>query len=212
MALKYQIIPVTPLQQNCTLLWCDQTGKGVLTDPGGEAKRLLAAIDHNKVLVERILLTHGHLDHVGAAAEMAKALKIPIHGPHEEDRFWLEMLPAQCAMFGFPQQPAFLPDVWLGEGDDIAVGELVLDVLRCPGHTPGHVVFHEKNNKLAIVGDVIFKGSVGRSDLPKGDGAALIRSIKQKLLPLGNEVHFIPGHGPISTMGAEKRHNPFLQQ
>lgn len=212
MALKYQVIPVTPLQQNCTLLWCDQTGKGVLTDPGGEAKRLLAAIDHNKVLVERILLTHGHIDHVGAAAEMAKALKIPIDGPHEADRFWLEMLPAQCTMFGFPQQPAFLPDVWLGEGDDIAVGELVLDVLHCPGHTPGHVVFHEKNNKLAIVGDVIFKGSIGRSDLPKGDGAVLICSIKQKLLPLGDEVRFIPGHGPISTMGAEKRHNPFLQQ
>ena len=211
MALKYRIIPVTPLQQNCTLLWCEETRQGVLSDPGGESRRILAVIEQHDVQVERILLTHGHFDHVGAAAEIAGTLKIPIVGPHEEDRFWLEMLPEQCGMFGFPPQPAFLPDFWLAEGEQIAVGQLLFNVLHCPGHTPGHVVFVEQAQKLAIVGDVLFKGSVGRSDLPRGDGATLLQSIKQKILPLGDEVRFIPGHGPMSTIGEEKRSNPFLR-
>ena len=208
--MKWRVIPVTHYEQNCSLISCEKSGKGALIDPGGEAPRLLQAAEEEGVEIEKILLTHGHLDHVGAARQIARQLGIPILGPHRADAFWLQMLPSQAQMFGFPELEAFEPDRWLEEGDQIEVGETTLAVLHCPGHTPGHVVFYSATDRIAFVGDVLFQGSVGRSDFPRGDHAVLIDSIKNKLLPLGDEITFVPGHGPNSTFGFERQHNPYL--
>lgn len=208
--MHYQVIPVTDFEQNSSLIWDEQTGQAALVDPGGEADVLLAAAQRVGVTIDRLLLTHGHLDHVGAAASLAKMLHVPIEGPHEADRYWFDQLPQQAAMFGFPPAEAFVPDRWLGDGDVINVGSLELKVIHCPGHTPGHVVFYHAPSRRAFVGDVLFRGAVGRSDFPGGDHAQLLDSIFNKLLVLGDDVQFVPGHGPESSFGRERRNNPFL--
>ena len=210
--LRAAIIPVTPFQQNCTLLWSDTTKKGAVIDPGGDLDRIREAIAQNGVTVEKILLTHGHIDHAGAAAALKDELGVAIEGPHEADRFLLDRLPETGRGYGLADVRAVTPNRWLKEGDQVTVADLTLNVLHCPGHSPGSVVFVAPEQKFAIVGDVLFNGSVGRTDLPGGDGAALIRSITEKLLPLGDDVAFICGHGPTSTIGAERRSNPFLQR
>ncbi|MCD1648484.1 MBL fold metallo-hydrolase [Marinobacter adhaerens] len=208
--MKYRIIPVTPFQQNCSLIWCEQTRKAAVVDPGGDLDRIRAAVDEEGVTVEKILLTHAHIDHAGGTAELSKALGIPVEGPHKEDHFWIVGLPQQAQMFGFPAPEVFTPDRWLEDGQQVTVGNQSLEVLHCPGHTPGHVVFYHKESSLALVGDVLFHGSIGRTDFPKGDHATLIRSIREKLFPLGDKVAFIPGHGPMSTFGQERATNPFV--
>jgi hydroxyacylglutathione hydrolase len=210
MSLDYRIIPVTPFEQNCSLIWCTETMKGALVDVGGDLDKLLAAAAKLGVTIEKLLLTHGHIDHAGGTGELAAQLKVPIEGPQEEERFWLDQLPAQSRMFGFPQAQECNPDRWLNEGDTVTVGKETLQVIHTPGHTPGHVVFFHAPSKLAIVGDVLFAGSIGRTDFPRGDHKTLINSIQKKLWPLGNEVEFIPGHGPMSTFGEERDSNPFV--
>jgi hydroxyacylglutathione hydrolase len=207
--MEFTILPVTPYQQNCSLVW-DEAGRAALIDPGGEPQRLLAEVAQRGLVLEKILLTHGHLDHVGAAAELRDALGIPIIGPQREETFWLDALPQQAELFGFPPTVAFTPDQWLEDGDTVEVGSLRFDVLHCPGHTPGHVVFFEPQSRIAFVGDVLFKGSIGRTDFPRGDHAALISAIREKLFPLGDDVRFVPGHGAMSTFGHERRDNPFV--
>ena len=207
--MEFTILPVTPYQQNCSLLW-DEAGRAALIDPGGEAERLLAEVARRDLKLQSILLTHGHLDHVGAAAELRDALGIPIIGPQREEQFWLDALPQQAELFGFPPAQAFTPDQWLADGDRIEVGSVRLDVLHCPGHTPGHVVFYQPEARLAFVGDVLFKGSIGRTDFPRGDHAALLAAIRGKLFPLGDDVRFVPGHGAMSSFGHERRENPFV--
>ena len=207
--MEFIILPVTPYQQNCSLLW-DEAGRAALIDPGGEAERLLAEVARRDLKLQSILLTHGHLDHVGAAAELRDALGIPIIGPQREEQFWLDALPQQAELFGFPPAQAFTPDQWLADGDRIEVGSVRLDVLHCPGHTPGHVVFYQPEARLAFVGDVLFKGSIGRTDFPRGDHAALLAAIRGKLFPLGDDVRFVPGHGAMSSFGHERRENPFV--
>ncbi|MBL6985659.1 MAG: MBL fold metallo-hydrolase [Methylobacter sp.] len=208
--MRFCIIPVTRYQQNCSLLICNQSNKAAIIDPGGDIALILKAIDREKVFPESILITHGHLDHIGATAELAALLSIPVIGPHREDQFLIDAIPTQCQTFRFPACDSFTPSRWLSQGDIVKVGEEVLDIFHCPGHTPGHVVFVHRNTKLAIVGDVLFKGSIGRTDLPKGDFATLINSIKINLWTLGEEFAFIPGHGPMSTFGKEMRSNPYL--
>lgn len=207
--MEFTILPVTPYQQNCSLAW-DATGRAALIDPGGEAERLLAEVAARGLTLEKILLTHGHLDHVGAAVELREALGIPIIGPQREEQFWLDILPQQAELFGFPPMLAFTPDRWLEDGDRVEVGSIRFDVLHCPGHTPGHVVFFQPETRLAFVGDVLFKGSIGRTDFPRGDHAALLAAIRNKLFPLGDDVRFVPGHGAMSTFGHERRENPFV--
>jgi hydroxyacylglutathione hydrolase len=204
------IIPVTPFQQNCTLLWCEKTKKAAVVDPGGDLDRVREAIAQSGVTVDKIILTHGHIDHAGGAAELREELGVQIEGPHRADEFLLQRLAEQGQAYGFEAR-AVTPDRWLDEGDTVTVGDLVLDVLHCPGHSPGSVVFVSKDQRFALVGDVLFQGSVGRVDLPGGDGKALIRSIKDKLLPLGDDITFICGHGPMSTIGQERQTNPYLQ-
>lgn len=208
--MKFVVIPVTPLQQNCTLLWCEETRAATLIDPGGDEERLLAAVAERGLKLVSLLLTHGHLDHVGAAGTLAARLNIPIEGPHRADEYWLAELPQQCAMWGFPPIEAFIPDRWLAHGDQVTVGNQTLEVLHCPGHTPGHVVFYHAGAKVAFVGDVLFQGSIGRTDFPGGSLDALLSSIRDRLWPLGDDVTFIPGHGPASTFGAERRSNPYV--
>lgn len=208
--MNYLVLPVTAYQQNCSLIWCEATRQAALVDPGGEADRLLGEAEQRGLQLTKVLLTHGHMDHVGAAAEIASRLGIPIEGPHRGDDYWLQALPQQCEMFGFPHTDAFTPDRWLADGDTVNVGEVLLEVLHCPGHTPGHVVFYHRDSKTAFVGDVLFAGSVGRTDFPGGDADALIHSIRQRLFPLGDDVAFIPGHGPDSTFGRERRMNPYV--
>ena len=204
------IIPVTPFQQNCTLLWCEKTKKAAVVDPGGDLERIRDAIAQSGASVEKIILTHGHIDHAGGAAELRDELGVPVEGPHEADDFLLQRLAEQGQAYGFEAR-AVTPDRWLNEGDTVSVGDLTLDVLHCPGHSPGSVVLVSPTQRFALVGDVLFQGSVGRTDLPGGDGKALIRSIKDKLLPLGDDIAFICGHGPMSTIGQERQTNPFLQ-
>lgn len=209
--MKYVTIPVTPFQQNCTLLWSAATGKGAVIDPGGDLDDVLDAAKRHGVRLEKILLTHGHLDHAGAVAELARRLGLPIEGPHRGDAFWLEGMAEQSRMFGLRTAGPVTPDRWLDDGDTVSVGGETLQVLHCPGHTPGHVVFFHPPSRLAIVGDVLFRGSIGRTDFPGGDHAALLRAIRDKLLPLGDDVTILPGHGPSSTLGLERRTNPFLR-
>jgi len=209
MSIKYQIIPVTPFEQNCSLLWCDETLRAAVVDPGGNIPRILDAVKKNGLSLEKILVTHGHIDHAGAVAELSERLSLPVEGPQREDKFWIDGMPQQSKMFGFPDVRAFTPDRWLEQGDCVRFGNIEMDVLHCPGHTPGHVVFFNAPGRLAIVGDVLFKGSVGRTDFPKGDFDALIASIHGRLWPLGNDVAFISGHGPMSTLGTERQSNPF---
>jgi hydroxyacylglutathione hydrolase len=207
--LKATIIPVTPLQQNCCLIWCTETMRGAFTDPGGDLDRLKAASQQQGVTVEKILLTHGHLDHCGQSGILSKELGVPIEGPHEADRFWIAKLDDDGRQWGMDAQ-TFEPDRWLENGDTVTVGKLVLDVYHCPGHTPGHVVFHHAPSKLAIVGDVLFQGSIGRTDFPMGNHQQLIDSITQRLWPLGGETAFVPGHGPMSTFAHERKTNGFV--
>ncbi|AWK41588.1 MULTISPECIES: MBL fold metallo-hydrolase [Photorhabdus] len=209
--MKYQIIPVTAFMQNCTLIWNEDSKEAAIVDPGGEAEKLIAEIERRGLKLTQILLTHGHFDHVGATAEVAKHFNAPVYGPQQEDAFWIEGLQAQSRMFGIEECPPFEPDRWLNEGDELRVGGVDLSVLHCPGHTPGHVVFVNHVDKLIYMGDVLFKGGVGRSDFPRGNHRQLINSIKDKLLPLGDDYEFIPGHGPMSTLGHERQTNPFLQ-
>lgn len=208
-ALQAAIVPVTPLQQNCTLLWCAATMKGALIDPGGDLDRLKAAAASRGVSIEKILLTHGHIDHCGAAGILAGELGVEIEGPHEADLFWIARLADDGRKYGIRGEP-FEPDRWLVNGDTVTVGELILDVYHCPGHTPGHVIFHHPGSKLAIVGDVLFRGSIGRTDFPLGNHQQLIDAITGRLWPLGDETVFVPGHGPMSDFGTERRTNPFV--
>lgn len=208
--MKFKVIPVTPFEQNCTLLWCEETMQGAVVDPGGDIDRILAGAKQLGVSIVKILLTHGHIDHAGGTTELVGRLNIPVEGPQEADSFWIDQLPHQGRMFGLGPAAAFTPDRWLEDGDTVSFGNVTLDVLFCPGHTPGHVVFFHAPSRLAIVGDVLFQGSIGRTDLPGGDHATLIKGIRSKLLPLGDDVAFIPGHGPMSTFGDERRHNPFV--
>lgn len=207
--LDARMIPVTPLQQNCTLLWCTETMRGAFVDPGGEPEKLSHYAKHFGVTIEKILITHGHIDHCGGAGEFAKELGVPIEGPHEADRFWISRLEDDGHKYGIRGKP-FEPDRWLVNGDQVTVGNLTLDVYHCPGHTPGHVVFHHPESKLAIVGDVLFQGSIGRTDFPMGNHQDLIDAITTKLWPLGDDTQFVPGHNNPSTFGHERRTNPFV--
>lgn len=210
--IEARILPVTPLQQNCTLIWDAQTRRAVVIDPGGDVDRILGAIDKLSLTVERILITHGHFDHCGGAAELALALAVPIEGPHKEDAFLIEGegMARQCRSFGLPPQEGFTPLRWLNDGDTVAIGGETLRVIHAPGHTPGHVIYYHAGAALAQVGDVLFAGSIGRTDFPRGDHNALIHSIREKLFPLGDEVRFIPGHGPVSSFGEERQNNPWV--
>ena len=207
--LRFAIIPVTPYQQNCSVLWCSRSKHAAIVDPGGELPRIEQALDDQGLVAERILITHGHLDHAGGAAALATRLGVPIEGPHTGDQFWIDMLPEQGRMMGFAGQ-SFTPQRWLEHGDTVHVGEICLEVLHCPGHTPGHVVFFQRQWRLAAVGDVLFAGSIGRTDFPGGDHETLLQAIRTRLWPLGDDVRFIPGHGPMSTLGEERRSNPFV--
>ena len=208
--MRLEAVPVTPFQQNCSVLWCEATRRAAVVDPGGELPRIMAVVERHGLTLEKILITPAHLDHAGGTAELARRTGVPIEGPHEGDLFWIEQMPAQAKMFGFPPAEAFTPDRWLQHGDRVTVGELGFEVLHCPGHTPGHVVFFQRAARYAIVGDVIFAGSIGRTDFPRGDHAQLLASIRERLFPLGDDVTFLPGHGPTSTFGEERRSNPFV--
>ena len=207
--LRAAIIPVTPLQQNCSLIWCTATNKGAFVDPGGDLPKLRDAVRQTGVTVEKILLTHGHIDHCGQAGMLAAELGVPIEGPHEADRFWIARLEDDGRQYGIEAR-SFEPDRWLDQGDEVTVGDLTLAVHHTPGHTPGHVVFHHVPSQLALVGDVLFAGSVGRTDFPLSDHQALLTSVQQRLWPMGDETVFIPGHGPASTFARERASNPFV--
>lgn len=208
--MRYQIVPVTPFEQNCTIFWCEKTRQAAVVDPGGDVERILRALEAEQLTLAKMLVTHGHIDHAGGVAALAARTGVSIEGPHLEDAFWIEGMARQSRMFGFPDVASFTPDRWLQDGDKVSFGEVELDVLHCPGHTPGHVVFFHAGDRLAQVGDVLFQGSIGRTDFPRGDHDTLIASIKNKLFALGDDVDFIPGHGPMSTLGEERRYNPFL--
>jgi hydroxyacylglutathione hydrolase len=209
-SMKCAIVPVTPLQQNCSILICEETNKAAVVDPGGEIEKIADALKQLGVELEKVFLTHGHLDHCSAADDVRQRYHVPIEGPQREDKFWIDQLPESCAQYGLPIVEGFEPDRWLEEGDTVEFGNQSLSVKHCPGHTPGHVVFYHEGVKLAIVGDVLFQGSIGRSDFPRGDFDTLIKSIREKLWPLGNDVTFLPGHGPTSTFGEERQSNSFV--
>jgi glyoxylase-like metal-dependent hydrolase (beta-lactamase superfamily II) len=208
--LKYLTVPVTAFSQNCSLVWCDQTMQAAVIDPGGDIDKILAAVKSQGLTLKEIWLTHAHIDHAGAAGTLARQLQLPIVGPHEGDQFWIDGLAQQGKMFGFPQAESFKPTRWLHDGDTVTIGNSSLTVRHCPGHTPGHVVFYSSEAKRAFVGDVLFAGSIGRTDFPQGDHDTLIASIQQRLWPMGNDTVFIPGHGPESTFGRERKSNPFV--
>lgn len=208
--IKAVVIPVTPFQQNTSLVWCLATRKAAFVDPGGEIPRLLQAAEKEGVAVEKILLTHGHLDHAGAAAGLAAHFGVPIEGPHRDEAWLLESLAEQGARYGLNDAQACTPDRWLEDGEEVTLGAARFQVIHCPGHTPGHVVFYQREAKFAFVGDVIFRGSIGRSDFPRGNFDDLVASIREKLFPLGDDVSFLPGHGDISTFGWERKTNPYV--
>ncbi|MBT4503188.1 MAG: MBL fold metallo-hydrolase [Gemmatimonadetes bacterium] len=208
--MEYEIIMVTPLMQNCTLLWDAESKKGATVDPGGDSEVILRSIDLAGVELEKVLLTHAHIDHVGAAGALAEKFGIPIEGPHLGDQFLVDGLEQQGMAFGVELERVFSPDRWLEQGDAVAFGGIELEVRHCPGHTPGHVIFYHAGDRLAITGDVLFSGSIGRTDFPGGDYDTLLNSIREQLWPLGEDVAFISGHGPMSTFGEERRTNPFV--
>jgi len=210
MALKCVVIPVTPFQQNCSVIWEEESRRAAIVDPGGDLERIKGFIAEQGLIPEKILLTHAHIDHAGGTAALARDLGVPIEGPHRDEQFWIDLLPRQAQEWGFPPAEAFTPDRWLEQGDRITLGALELEVRHCPGHTPGHVVFFHAPSRLVIVGDVLFNGSIGRTDFPRGDHATLLRSIREQLFTLGDDVVFVPGHGPLSTIGAERASNPFV--
>lgn len=210
--MDYKIITVTPFAQNCTLLICPETQRAALVDPGGEPERIMAAIKESGVQVESILLTHGHIDHIGAVAPIKRALDVPVIGPERSDAFLIDNVAEFARAFQFEPPEPFIPDRWLAEGDEISVGNQRFDVLHCPGHAPGHVVFVNHATRFIQMGDVLFKGAVGRTDLPGGDMSVLLDSITRKIMPLGDDYTFLPGHGPMSTLGEERANNPFLKQ
>ena len=208
--MKASVIPVTPFAQNCTLLWCPRTMKGAVVDPGGEVDKILAAAEDQGVTLDKVLITHGHIDHAGGAAELAERAGVAIEGPHEDDAFLTQGLAEQGQQWGLDGARGFTPARWLEHGDEAVFGEVTLEVRHCPGHTPGHVVFFAAETRVALVGDVLFQGSIGRTDFPRGDHETLLRSIREQLWPLGDDVTFISGHGPLSTFGEERRTNPFV--
>jgi glyoxylase-like metal-dependent hydrolase (beta-lactamase superfamily II) len=208
--LRYATIPVTAFQQNCSIVWCDETMKAAIIDPGGDLDVLLTAVKRLGVTLEQIWLTHAHIDHAGGTAELSQKLNVPIVGPHPGDQFWIDGLPMQGQRFGLPHAEPFTPTRWLHDGDTVQIGHCTLNVRHCPGHTPGHVVFHSPEAKRAFVGDVLFAGSIGRTDFPQGNHQLLLDSITQRLWPMGDDTVFIPGHGPESTFGRERQTNPFV--
>ena len=210
MSIKVTIVPVTAYQQTCSIIKCEATGKAAVVDPGGDVDRILDAAKQLGADIEKVILTHGHMDHCAASDVLRQQLEIPIEGPQKADDFWIAKLPEWCQMSGFPHANAFEPDRWLEEGDTVTVGQLELKVFHCPGHTPGHIVFLYEPQRVAWVGDVIFQGSIGRTDFPMGNHEELISSIRDKLFPLGDDITFIPGHGPTSTFGQERATNPFV--
>ena len=207
--MKVAILPVTPLQQNCTLIWCTKTMRGAFVDAGGDLARLKMAVEKTGVTIEKLLVTHGHIDHCGGTGIFAEELGVPIEGPEEADRYWIAKLSDEGGRYGIEGR-TFEPTRWLKDGDTVTVGDLTLDVVHCPGHTPGHVVFVHAPSRFAIVGDVLFQGSIGRTDFPLGNHDQLIESITQKLWPLGEDISFVPGHGDISTFGQERATNPYV--
>jgi glyoxylase-like metal-dependent hydrolase (beta-lactamase superfamily II) len=208
--LQYRTIPVTAFQQNCSLVWDDDSRQAAVIDPGGDLDQLLQEVDALGLRLQQIWLTHAHIDHAGGAGELARRLRLPIVGPHRGDQFWIDALPQQSRMFGFPEAEPFTPTRWLEDGDSVTLAGHALHVRHCPGHTPGHVVFHSPELNRAFVGDVLFAGSIGRTDFPGGDHATLIGSITERLWPMGDGTVFIPGHGPESTFGRERRSNPYV--
>lgn len=210
--MKFAVVPVTPFQQNCSVIWCEETLLAAVVDPGGDMDRIEQLLNQEGVTLEKVLVTHGHMDHAGAVADLAEKYQVPIEGPQKEETFWIEKLPEQGKMFGLGDGAfrSFEPDRWLEDGDTVTVGNEILEVYHCPGHTPGHVAFFNRAAKLAIVGDLLFQGSIGRTDFPLGNYNTLIRSITEKLWPLGEDVAFIPGHGPMSTFGQERKTNAFV--
>ena len=209
--LQYHTHPVTAFQQNCSLVWCDATLEAAIIDPGGDVDALLAEVARRGLDLKALWLTHAHIDHAGGTGELARRLDLPIIGPHPADQFWIDALPQQGAMFGFPAAEAFEPDRWLADGDTVQIGQCTLQVRHCPGHTPGHVVFYSPQAQCAFVGDVLFAGSIGRTDFPQGNHQDLLDSIKQRLWPMGDATVFVPGHGPQSTFGQERKSNPFVR-
>ncbi len=209
--LKYHTVPVTPFAQNCSIVWCDDTLDAAVIDPGGDLATLLAEVKRLGLTLKQIWLTHAHIDHAGGTGELARTLGLPIVGPHPGDQFWIDGLPEQSRMFGFPAAEPFKPTRWLADGDTVTIGHCTLAVRHCPGHTPGHVVFHSPDIQRAFVGDVLFAGSIGRTDFPQGNHQQLIDSITQRLWPMGDDTVFIPGHGPESTFGEERRYNPYVR-
>lgn len=205
------IIPVTAFQQNCSVLHCEATGRGAVVDPGGDLEQVLDYVAREGVEIEKILLTHAHIDHAGATKALREQLKVPVIGPQREDEFLIQTLAIQGQMFGLGRAEPFEPDQWLEHGDTVSVGDERFEVRHCPGHTPGHVIFYNAARKFALVGDVLFDGSIGRTDLPRGDHATLLKSIAEQLLTLPDDTTFLPGHGPTSTIGRQRRVNPFLQ-
>ena len=208
--LRYRTIPVTAFAQNCSIVWCDQTRAAAVIDPGGEIELLLQAVAELGLQLQAIWLTHAHIDHAGAVGELAERLQLPVIGPHPGDQFWIDALPQQSAIFGFPPAQHFAPTQWLADGDGVQIGQSRLTVRHCPGHTPGHVVFHSAEAQRVFVGDVLFAGSIGRTDFPQGNHAQLLASIREKLWPMGDDTVFIPGHGPEGTLGEERRFNPYV--
>ncbi len=208
--LHYTTVPVTPFQQNCSIVWCDEVKQAAIIDPGGDLPLLLEAVDATGAQLTQIWMTHAHIDHAGATAELARKQQLPIIGPHLGDQYWIDLLPEQGAMFGFPPSEAFAPTRWLLDGDTVTLGKYTLTVRHCPGHTPGHVIFHSKELNRAFVGDVLFAGSMGRTDFPGGNHEQLLSSITERLWPYGDETIFIPGHGPESSFGHERRTNPYV--
>lgn len=210
MTLKAIVVPVTPFEQNCSILICQETNLAAIVDPGGDLHKITRALNESGAIPEKILLTHGHVDHCAGAVALSEELSVDIIGPHQDEQFWLDQLPLQSQRFGFPPSEAFMPHQWLSDNDVVTIGNVQLTVRHCPGHTPGHVVFYSPTDRLAIVGDVLFAGSIGRTDFPRGNHADLIRAIQEKLFPLGDDVTFVPGHGPNSTFGRERQTNPYV--
>jgi hydroxyacylglutathione hydrolase len=208
--MKVVVVPVTAFEQNCSVVWCSKTMRAGVVDPGGDVDQIIKTVEDNGVIVEKILITHGHVDHAGGAAELAERLDVQIEGPHKDDEFWIKQLPEQTVQFGFPESKSFVPKRWLDDGDTVSIGNVRFNVIHCPGHTPGHVIFYQPEENIALVGDVLFQGSIGRTDFPRGNHQDLLDSITKKLWPLGNHVTFFPGHGATSTFGDERKTNPFV--